>query len=140
MKMSQTLLTALVLTSMALTAQANTGSMASESSQTVLVCQESSGTALVTEQAKQLTIEKNSVGELTMTVVQNDSASESRILMNSAAVAEISCNGYGPCRRFVSDSIEFFINFYSSMPYQPGHLEATVHGQKLEAYFHCTQN
>ena len=140
MKMSRPFLTALVMISAATATLVASSSKADTGTQTVFSCQESVGKSLVTESAKQLTIEKDSNGQLTMTVAQNESDSQSRVLMNSSVVNEIYCNGYGPCRMFVSDSVRFFINFYSNPPYQAGHLEAIVDGQSLSASFLCSQN
>jgi hypothetical protein len=140
MKMSRSFLTALVMISAATATLMASSSKADTATQTIFSCQESAGKSLVTESAKQLTIEKDSNGQLTMTVAQKDSASETRVLMNSSVVNEIYCNGYGPCRMFVSDSIRFFINFYSNPPYEAGHLEAIVDGQNLSASFLCSQN
>ena len=108
-------------------------------SQIILSCQESSGDSLVTESAKKLSIEQSAGGQLSLTVLQNESSSQQRILLNAEPVTEESCNGYQPCRLFVSDTIQFFINFYSRLDYQPGHLEANVNGLKISAHFHCTQ-
>ena len=99
----------------------------------VMTCQESRGEALVVDGAKTLTLSRDQLGQLTLTVVQKDQFSRNISMIEDLPLTQKACQGFVPCEYYEADqgASQFFVNFLS--PSQPiaGHLTSPAAGQSI---------